>query len=320
MSARDEVSRGQPTLSVRAAKTYAPPAPSPACFMSDTPAVQRIESIVESEFGLDGGAMFGIIPKPLWERTNPADDRNRIAMTARCLYLEVGDRCVLVDTGMGDKWGAKEQDIYHVRHPRGGLRTQLESRGIDADSITDVVLTHLHFDHAGGTTRMEGDRLVPTLPTATHWVQRKHWVWAHNPSIRDGGSFRPENFAVLGTPDGPPLELVDGHATLFPGVEVIVSDGHTPGMQMVKCDVGGQTVVFTADLLPTAGHVQVPYVMGYDVAPLTTCAEKAELLKNAVQNDWVLALDHDPNDGFVRVERDARGRYAVARRGSLSDL
>lgn len=272
--------------------------------------VSRIETIVESRFGLDGGAMFGIVPKPLWQRTNPADDNNRIAMAARCLYLETGERRVLVDTGMGSKWSEKEAGIYALTR-KETLVEALAGRGIAAEAVTDVVMTHLHFDHAGGLTFEGSDGLRPTFPTATHWVQRENWVWAHAPSVRDAGSYRSENFAPLGDA-GVDIRLLDGHSTPFDGLEVIASRGHTPGMQMVKFDWNGQTVVYVADLIPTHGHVPVPYVMGYDVYPLTTCAEKAELLANAVDNDWVVGLEHDPEHAFVRVERCANGRYSAA--------
>ncbi len=256
--------------------------------------------------------MFGVVPKPLWERTNPADAKNRIAMATRCLYLEIGERRILVDAGMGDKWSEKEAGIYALQHPQGSLRTQLQAQGVEPDGITDVIITHLHFDHVGGLTLASGEEPRPTFPKARHWVQRENWVWAHSPSIRDAGSYRKENFSPLAGPHGVDLRMTDGHGSPFEGVEFIVSRGHTPGMQLVKFEVDGQTIVHVADLLPTAGHVPVPYVMGYDVFPLTTCSEKAEFLSNAVNNDWVIALEHDPDHAYMRVERARNGRYRVA--------
>lgn len=276
----------------------------------------RVLPIVECQFGLDGGAMFGIVPKPLWERTNPADENNRIAMATRCLYLEFGERKVLVDAGMGDKWSEKEVGIYAIQHPQGSLRSQLSSQGVNPDEITDVVITHLHFDHVGGLTVAGPEGLLPTFPQARHWVQRENWVWANSPSARDAGSYRKENFTPLAGPGGVDLRMTDGHCSPFDGIEFIVSNGHTPGMQLVKFQVDGQTVVHVADLVPTCGHVPVPYVMGYDVYPLTTCTEKAEFLANAVDNDWVLALEHDPDNAYMRVERAANGRYKVAARSN----
>ncbi len=277
--------------------------------------VERLEPIVECRFGLDGGAMFGVVPKPLWERASPADDRNRIRMATRCIYVEAGDRRMLIDTGMGDVWNDKERDIYAVSHPNGSLGEQLADSGVAADAITDVIITHLHFDHAGGlTVEGPGGSSRPAFPGATHWVQREHWTWAHSPSVRDAGSFRPSDFAALTGPEVRSLKLVDGPAEIAPGVEVIATRGHTPGMQLVKLAYRDATIVYGADLIPTFAHVPVPWVMGYDVHPLTTCSEKAELLANAVRHDWILAVEHDPDHGFARVEQDSRGRYRAGER------
>lgn len=284
--------------------------------------VDRLQPFVECAFGLDGGAMFGIVPRPLWSRTNPADERNRIELATRCLFLEVGDRRVIVDAGMGERWRDKERDIYAVRRPDGGLRGQLAEHGVDPDSITDVVMTHLHFDHAGGLAGRDDDGgLQPTFPNATHHVQRENWLWAHAPSPRDAGSYRREDFGFFGDADAPPLHLLDGVTTLFDAIEVLPLQGHTPGMQALRFRVGEQTLVYLADLIPTRGHVPVPYVMGYDVQPLKTVREKAELLEQAVRHDWVLAFEHDPEHAFARVERDERGRYRVAASSNtLTDL
>lgn len=275
-------------------------------------AVDRFHALTACRFGLDGGAMFGIVPKPLWTRTNPADDANRIALASRCLYLEIGERRVLVDAGMGQKWSEKEAGIYALEHPNGSLRAHLQSRGHDPDAITDVVLTHLHFDHAGGLTTDDERGHRATFPNATHWVQRENWLWAHAPTPRDAGSYRRENFDVFGTADGPALELIDGPTTLFGAIEALPMQGHTPGMQVLRFTHAGQTLVYLADLIPTRGHVPVPYVMGYDVQPLHTVREKAEILDQAVRHDWILVFEHDPDEAFARVERDARGRYRVA--------
>lgn len=277
--------------------------------------VLRLQAVVESRFGLDGGAMFGIIPKPLWERSNPADPRNRIEMAARCMVLDLPGHRVLVDAGMGEKWSDKERDIFRVTHPDGGLRANLLAQGIDPDSITDVVLTHLHFDHIGGLTHLnlEGN-LVPTLPRATHWVQREQWVWAHHPSARDAGSYRPENFACLGGPNGPPLRLVDGHDRILDAIEVFSLRGHSPGMQGLRVSMQGRTFVFPADLLPTAGHLPLTWVMGYDCHPLTTVQEKHDLLEEAVRHEHILVLCHEPGDAFLQVERTAPDRYRIVAR------
>ena len=278
-----------------------------------------VQPLIECFFGLDGGAMFGIIPRPLWQRTNPPDAANRIRLATRCLYLEHDTRRILIDAGMGQKWSEKESGIYALEHGEvGGIRAKLSAMGVDPDAITDVVLTHLHFDHAGGLTwRDPTGALRATFPQATHWVQRENWVWAHHPSRRDAGSYRLENFAFLGQPGGPKLELIDGVTTLFDTLEVIPTQGHTPGMQLVRFQSGGQTAIYVADLIPTLGHLQLPYVMGYDVYPLSTVREKHEVLENAIKNDWVLALEHDPERGFARIERAGVDRYAVASAGAL---
>lgn len=276
--------------------------------------------IVECTFGLDGGAMFGVVPRPLWSRSNPADDRNRIDLATRCMVVDIGDRRILIDTGMGDGWTGKAADIYKVNHPDGTLKAQLSARGVPVESITDVVMTHLHFDHAGGLmVRGDDGEPTPTFPAATHWVQRENWAWAHHPTLRDAGSYRRQDFARLA--DGPELRLIDGVSEIIPGIEVIPTRGHTPGMQLVRFDVGDTPVIYVADLIPTLGHLQLAWVMGYDVYPLSTVREKHDILEHAVDHGWVLALEHDPVHAFARVERDGPDRYRVAATASrLEDL
>jgi glyoxylase-like metal-dependent hydrolase (beta-lactamase superfamily II) len=262
--------------------------------------------LLESLFGLDGGAMFGIIPRPLWEKTNPPDENNRIAMAARCLLLEWADGTrALVDVGMGERWSEKERGIYAIRDQDGGLREALSQRAIDPASIDHVVLTHLHFDHAGGLKRADGSA---AFANATHWVQQRNWAWAHGPSARDGGSYRPEDFAFLAEDGAPKLELIDGIREILPGVEVLPQHGHTFGMQVVKVRLPHATLAFVADLIPTSSHLRDPYVMGYDLQPLVTVQEKRALLYEAARHDWVLCFEHDPTCDLARVELDARGR------------
>jgi glyoxylase-like metal-dependent hydrolase (beta-lactamase superfamily II) len=271
----------------------------------------RITAITESEFGLDGGAMFGIIPRPLWERSNPPDERNRIAMAARCLIVEMADRLVLIDVGMGTRYSDKDRVIYKLQHPRGTLRDQIRAHGYDPDAISDVVLTHLHFDHAGGLAEFDAEGVLrPTFAKATHWLQRENFVWAHGPSPRDSGSYRRDDFSLLGTPGGSPLRIVDGPTELFAGLSVIPLRGHTPGMQAVRITDGDLTVVYLADLVPTIGHLPPVWVMGYDCFPLTSVREKQELLAEAARKGWVLAFEHDPEHAFARLE--AHGERFVA--------
>jgi len=283
--------------------------------------IRRFESLVECEFALDGGAMFGIVPRPLWERSQPADEQNRITLATRCLLIETPQHRILVDTGMGTKWRGKERDIYRVVHPRGSLREQLAAIGVEPDTITDVLLTHLHFDHAGGLTFVDDDaRPRATFPNATHWIQRENWLWAHRPTLRDAGSYRRENFAIFGEPSSPKLRLLDGATTLFDGcVRVLPMRGHTPGMQIVCFSWRGQVVAYLADLIPTSSHIRLPYVMGYDCFPLTTVDEKREVLEHAARYQWVLALEHDPKIGFIRVSSPQSDHFVVDTASALLD-
>ena len=194
---------------------------------------RTVELLTEAMFALDGGAMFGIIPRPLWDRTNPGDDQNRIDLACRCMLVRYDDGTdVLVDVGIGTKWSEKERGIYKIGHQDAQLETALAGHGLSPSDIDHVVLTHLHFDHAGGLGRLdERGAVVASFPNATHWVQRKNWGWANSPSARDGGSYRPVDFSFLGDDGAPLLELVDGPSELLPGIEVFVMNGHTFGMQ-----------------------------------------------------------------------------------------
>lgn len=260
----------------------------------------------ESRFGLDGGAMFGIIPRPIWEKTNPADEANRIEMAARNVLIQKGEKKILIDVGMGENWSKKERSIYKIEDQDPALIQQFQAQGITPEDITDVILTHLHFDHAGGLLKRTEEGLQPTFPKATHWVQRQNWAWAHYPSQRDQGSYRREDFDFLGTGDGPELRLVDGIDEILPGIEVLPLHGHTVGMQAVKIKGPEHTYLFLADLIPTSSHFRAPYVMGYDLAPLKTVEEKKELLYHGIRQDWILLFSHDPFHGIGRVEEDSK--------------
>lgn len=258
-----------------------------------------VESIRAGAFALDGGAMFGIVPRPLWQRGNPADDRNRIDLVARCLFIRGGGRLILVETGIGDKFDDKRAAIFKVGHPGGSLISQLAQRGIPAQEVTDVILTHLHFDHCGGTTRRIGGELALSFPRATHYVQRRHWEWARAPTGKDAGSFRAEDFDLLAGSDR--LRLLDGEQELFEGIRVHPVDGHTRGMQLVSIagetgDTGetGGGLLFCADLVPTRAHLRWPYIMAYDNEPLLTLQEKQRWLPAAADNGDVVVFGHDP--------------------------
>lgn len=259
---------------------------------------------------LDGGSMFGSVPKPMWNKTNPADERNRIRLAMRCLLLVGHGRRVLVDVGLGDKFDAKLREIYRVEdEPR--LEASLEAAGVAPADITDVVLTHLHFDHAGGSTAAEGDRLVPRLPNARWYVQRRNWENAHAPNPRERASYMPENFDPL--EKAGVLEFWDGPVRPWPGVEMFTAEGHTRGQQLVRVEGGGEVAYFVADLIPTASHVRVPFVMGYDVAAIETMAEKRDLLSRAVAEKAWIVLEHDPETAMAKPVEE-RGDFAWGER------
>lgn len=243
-------------------------------------------------FRLDGGSMFGVVPRVMWERQHPPDDQNRIELVLRCLLAENGPRRILVDTGIGDRWEEKQRSIYGFARRPGQLLAELAAAGVSAESITDVVLTHLHFDHCGGALRREGDASVPAFPRARHWVQKQQWDWAQRPSERDRASFRAADFAPLS--DAGLLELVAGGTEILPDVRVTPISGHTPGQQMVEFHVAGGAIVFCGDLLPFASHLAVPWVMGFDLNPLLTIAEKRQFLSRAAEENYTLVFEHDP--------------------------
>ncbi len=257
---------------------------------------------------LDGGAMFGIVPKNLWSRRIPADEQNRIPLAMRCLLLRGNGRTILIDNGLGDKYDERFGEIFGVDRSTFDLHRSLEALGVEAADITDVILTHLHFDHAGGsTTRNAGGELVLTFPKAMHHIQRSHWDWAHE-SPREQASFIPENLDPLEASGN--LNFLDGSETPFPGIRMIVVNGHTRGQQLPVISGEEGTLLYAADLLPTAAHVQLLWVMAYDIAPLDTLAEKKRVLDEAVKGGWMVFFEHDPEIATGRIGQTERG-YTV---------
>ncbi len=254
---------------------------------------------------LDGGAMFGVVPKPLWEKQIPADGRNRIPIALKCLLAEGHGRRVLFDTGVGDRWDARQRDIFGMTRRAGELLTQLDEAGIARQSITDVVLTHLHFDHAGGAV-LDSDGLVPAFPTATYWLQRQQWDWAHRPSERDQASFRAEDYAVLESTGR--LELLDGPSEILPELRLVPVNGHTPGQQIAEFHTADGVLAFVADFIPTLAHLHLPWVAGFDLNPLITLSEKRQFLSRAAADDYLLVFQHDAEHEACRVEF-ADGRF-----------
>jgi glyoxylase-like metal-dependent hydrolase (beta-lactamase superfamily II) len=269
--------------------------------------------------------MFGIVPKPLWQRHIAPDDQNRIPLQMRCLLLEGHGRLVLVDCGLGDKVDDKFRKIYAVDPDAPTLARSLDRAGFGMDDVTDLVLTHLHFDHCGGATVRDGDRLRVAFPNAEIHVQEEHWEWA-KVSPREGASFLAENLEPLEASGQ--LRLIGPHAfggagqhgdpQLFPNVETVVVNGHTHGQQLLKIADDDQALLFAADLLPTTAHVPLLWNMGYDIEPLKTVAEKEALLPQAADEGWLVLFEHDTETAVARIERTARGFAAVDRAPTLS--
>ncbi len=272
-----------------------------AAMLDSPPGGWRVSALETGFLWLDGGSMFGSVPKPLWARAHPPDERNRIRLAMRCLLLEGHGRRVVVDVGVGDKFPAKLLDIYRVE-PAPTLEGALRARGLAPADVTDVVLTHLHFDHAGGATRREGDRLVPAFPNARYHLQRRNLENARDPNPRERASYMPENFEPLA--EAGVLELRDGAGSPWPGIELVPAHGHTRGQQLVRVEGEGRIVYFVADLIPTAAHVRIPFVMGYDVAAIETMREKRALLARACREGAWVFLEHDPSVSFARPEAD----------------
>jgi len=263
-------------------------------------------AVIEAErFRLDGGAMFGVVPKPLWERVHPADGRNRIQMVTRCLLARGEGRVVLVDTGMGGDWSDKERDIFAIENGERSILAALAARGVSPEQVTDVVLTHLHFDHVGGAVTRRGETLAPTFPNATCHIQEEQLRWALEPTERDRRSYRPDTFIPLKAAGH--LSLVRGAAGILPGIRVEPTYGHTVGHQVVLVGEGRGSVMYCGDLIPTAAHLPTPWVMGYDLRPVTTMDEKRSLLARAADEEWTLVLEHDPLHRAVRVGREGDG-------------
>lgn len=262
-------------------------------------------SVIESgSFGLDGGAMFGIIPKPLWQKTNLADDANRVRLATRNLLLESDSRKILIDTGMGNKWDEKSKNIYAVDE-KLSMDSALSSKGLKSGDITDVILTHLHFDHTGGSTIKIDSKLQPAFSNAKYYIQKQNFEWAVNPSDRDKGSYIKENFIPL-MEEGV-LYFINGDENFDDEIEFFVINGHTFGQQMVKISDGNNTFLFCSDLMPFVSHIPLPYIMGYDLQPLVTLEEKKKYLKTALDENWKLFFGHDPETALATIKQFGEG-------------
>jgi len=260
-------------------------------------------------FGLDGGAMFGVVPKALWAKAyDPGDDLNRIPLSARPMLVQWDDKKVLIDTGNGNKFNEKFARIYNLDKEKSDIHVALKKAGLTPDDITDVIFTHLHFDHSGGATIMDNDKLIPTFQNARHYVQKSHFKWAENPTEKDRASFIKDNYMPLHA-DGL-LDFTDGPGEIFPGISVYPVNGHTPGMQIVKINDAGQTLLYAADLCPTSAHVPVAYVMAYDNDPLSVINEKKSILPQAYEEGWLIAYEHDAFKQATVINANEKGFFA----------
>ena len=266
----------------------------------------RIYPIETGNFKLDGGAMFGVVPKSLWQKTNPADSNNMISMSMRCILIEDGDRLTLIDTGVGNKQSDKFFSYYYL-FGDFSLDTSLAKYGFHRDDITDVFLTHLHFDHCGGAIRCNVNKTgyEPAFKNAKFWSNQSHWNWAVNPNPREKASFLSENIQPI--KESGQLNFVHLNAKDDVGFDVLFKDGHTEKQMLPKIQYQDKTLVFMADLLPTAGHIPLPYVMGYDTRPLLTIKEKEVFLKEAADKEFFLFLEHDAYNEVITVKHTEKG-------------
>ncbi|MGJ1446416.1 MBL fold metallo-hydrolase [Sphingobacterium spiritivorum] len=265
----------------------------------------QLHTIDTGFFKLDGGAMFGVVPKSLWQRTNPADERNLCTWATRLLLIEEGSRLILVDTGLGDKQDAKFFGHYDL-HGDDTLDKSLAKYGYNRQDITDVFLTHLHFDHCGGAIVRDGDKLIPSFANATYWSNEKHWNWATvDPNPREKASFLAEN--ILPIQESGQLRFIGEGQALTEHIDIRMANGHTEAMMLPQIRYKGKTILYMADLLPSVGHIPIPYVMSYDVRPLTTMQERKSYWQEIVDQEYILFLEHDPVNECCTLQHTEKG-------------
>jgi len=268
----------------------------------------KLYTIDTGFFKLDGGAMFGVVPKTIWNKLNPADENNLCNWAMRSMLVEDGDRLILIDNGIGDKQDEKFFSHYHL-NGNESLNGSLAAHGFHRNDITDVILTHLHFDHCGGSVHREGEKLVPSFPNAQYWSNERHWKWATEPNDREKASFLKEN--ILPILESGQLRMVpvseSGLSKFTENITIRFVNGHTDAMMLPQIRFGDRTIVFAADLLPAAAHLPMPYVMAYDMFPLTTMMEKKAFLIEAAENDYILFFQHDPVNECATLRSTERG-------------
>ncbi|WP_316847981.1 MBL fold metallo-hydrolase [Pedobacter psychrodurus] len=278
----------------------------------------KLHTINSGLFKLDGGAMFGVVPKAIWQKTNPADANNLCTWAMRLLLIEEGNQLILVDTGIGNKQDEKFFSHYYL-HGDDTIEKSLAQLGFGTADITDVFLTHLHFDHVGGAVVRENDKLIPAFKNATYWSNEKHWQWAVEPNAREKASFLKEN--ILPIQESGQLKFIEEQENIEwqKNINISFAYGHTDAMMLPKINYKGRTIVYMADLLPSVGHLPLPYVMAYDMFPLKTLTEKQAFLEEAVNNNYILYLEHDPIHECCTLQRTEKG-IRVAEIFNLSDI
>jgi glyoxylase-like metal-dependent hydrolase (beta-lactamase superfamily II) len=266
----------------------------------------KLHTIDTGFFKLDGGAMFGVVPKSIWNRTNPADENNLCTWAMRCLLIEEGNRLILVDTGIGNKQDEKFFSHYYL-HGDASMDSSLAAAGFHRDDITDVFLTHLHFDHVGGAVIREGEQLLPAFKNAAYWSNRQHWDWAVNPNEREKASFFKENILPIQESGQLKFIPVEDGVRFTDDICIRFVYGHTDAMMLPLINYKDQQILYMADLLPSVGHIPLPYIMAYDMFPLKTLKEKKIILDEAVEKGYILFLEHDPVNKCCTLQRTEKG-------------
>ena len=262
----------------------------------------KIFPLETGDFRLDGGAMMGSVPKTLWEKTNPADEYNRIDLSLRCLLLDDGKNRILIDTGLGTKGSEKFKTMFHIVQPENPLKHALSKIGFSPNDVTHVIFSHLHFDHAGGATEINDEgQLIPAFPNAEYFITESQWKQANQPNTRDRASFLQADFLPL--QEAGLLQLIPENTTIINGISTYCVHGHTCGQQLIKLEDGDEALIFCSDLIPLKSHLQIPWIMGYDLNALLTLEEKTQFLSQAGDENWWLVFDHDPATSAVKIKQ-----------------